>query len=60
MLRIGILGAARVAVYAMIAPAREVDGVMVSGVAARDPKRARAYADGHGIPAAYPGGAANS
>ena len=45
MLRIGILGAARVAVYALIAPAREVDDVIVSGVAARDTVRAKAYAD---------------
>ena len=50
-LRIGILGAARVATYAMIAPAREVEGVEVAAVAARDPERARAYAAEHGIPA---------
>ncbi len=48
-LRIGILGAARVAIYALIAPARTVEGVMVQAVAARDPARARAYADEHGI-----------
>lgn len=52
-LRIGILGAARVATYAMIAPAQEVDGVSVQAVAARDPERARAYADQHGIARAY-------
>ena len=54
MLRIGILGAARVAIYALIAPAREVDDVIVSGVAARDAVRAKAYADANGIPTVYP------
>lgn len=53
-LRIGILGAARVAVYAMIAPARDVAGVTVVGVAARDPDRARAYAQTHSIPLVFP------
>ena len=53
-LRIGILGAARVATYAMIAPAREVAGVEVAAVAARDPARAQAYADEHGITKTYP------
>ena len=53
-LRIGIVGAARVATYAMIAAAREVDGVMVQAVAARDPARARVYADEHGIAQVYP------
>ena len=53
-LRIGILGAARVAVYAMIAAAKDVEGVSIAGVAARDPTRARTYADEHGIPNIYP------
>jgi predicted dehydrogenase len=48
-LRIGILGAARVATYAMIAAAKEVDGVEVAGVAARDPAKAQAYAETHDI-----------
>jgi predicted dehydrogenase len=52
-LRIGILGAARVATYAMIAAASDVNGVEVAGVAARDPERARAYARTHAIPAVY-------
>ncbi len=51
--RIGILGAARVATYAMIAAARDVDGVEVAGVAARDEGRAKAYAETHGIPSVY-------
>ena len=49
MLRIGIIGAARVATYAMIAPARARGDVMIAAVAARDPARARAYAAMHGI-----------
>jgi predicted dehydrogenase len=53
-LRIGILGAARVATYAMISAASDVDGVEVIAVAARDPQRARAYADEHGIAKTYP------
>ena len=52
-LRIGILGAARVATYAMIAAARDVDGVEVVAVAARDPERAKTYAAAHGIPKTY-------
>jgi predicted dehydrogenase len=50
MLRIGIIGAARVATYAMIAPARANPRTVVAAVAARDPARARAYAADHGIP----------
>ena len=52
-LRIGILGAARVATYAMIAAAKDVEGVTVAGVAARDPERARTYASTHNIPTVY-------
>jgi predicted dehydrogenase len=48
-LRIGILGAARVATYAMIDAAHEVEGVIVAGVAARDLERARTYAQTHRI-----------
>jgi predicted dehydrogenase len=52
-LRIGILGASRVAVYAMIAAAKDVDGVEVVALAARDPARARDYADHHSIAKTY-------
>ena len=48
-LRIGILGAARIAPNALLAPARKVPGVMVAAIAARDPDRARAFADRHAI-----------
>jgi predicted dehydrogenase len=48
-LRIGILGAARVAVYAMIEAARDVEGVEVTAVASRSLAKAQAYAAAHGI-----------
>ena len=47
--RIGTLGAARIAPMALIRPARETDGVSVTAVAARDRKRAVAFAAKHGV-----------
>jgi predicted dehydrogenase len=47
--RIGILGAAKIASSAMVRPARAVAEVQVAAIAARDPERARKYADKHGI-----------
>jgi len=47
--RIGILGAARIAPPALIKPARENADVVVAAVAARDATRAKAYAAKHGI-----------
>jgi predicted dehydrogenase len=49
-LRLGILGAARIAPMALIAPARRVASATVVAVAARDAGRARAFAARHGIP----------
>ena len=49
-LRIGILGAARIAPSALVRPTRRTDGAVVAAVAARDPERARAFARKHGIP----------
>ncbi len=49
-LRLGILGAARIAPMALIAPARETPEVEVACVAARDRARAEAFARKHGIP----------
>jgi predicted dehydrogenase len=43
-LRIGVLGAAAIAPSALIKPAREVDGVTIAGVAARDRGRAARFA----------------
>ncbi|MFN8019428.1 MAG: Gfo/Idh/MocA family oxidoreductase [Acidimicrobiales bacterium] len=48
-LRIGILGAARIAPMALIKPAAGNDEVEVAAVAARDPQKAQAFADKHGI-----------
>jgi len=48
--RIGILGAARIAPMALIRPARSVPDVSVVAVAARDPERARKFAAKHAIP----------
>ena len=44
-LRIGILGAAGIAERAIVEPARELEGVRVIAIGARDPERARAAAD---------------
>ena len=49
-LRIGVLGAARIAPMALVRPARSVPAVHIDAVAARDPARARAFAQKHGIP----------
>lgn len=48
-LRIGVLGAAKITGMALIDPAKEVDGVEVTAIAARDPQRAAEYAATHGI-----------
>jgi predicted dehydrogenase len=52
-LRIGILGAARIAPAALIKPARQVPEVEVVAVAARDRDRAAAFARKHGIPTVH-------
>jgi predicted dehydrogenase len=48
--RLGLLGAARIAPAALIRPARAVPEAWVVAVAARDPGRARAFAQRHGLP----------
>src|SRR5690242_9517252 len=50
LLRIGTLGAARITPNALIRPAREVHGVEVTAVAARDRSKAHAFATKHNIP----------
>jgi predicted dehydrogenase len=50
VLRIGLVGASRVAKFAVIEPAASMPGVTVAGVAARDSLRAATYAAEHGIP----------
>ncbi len=47
--RIGILGAAKIAAAAMVRPASKVPDVEVAAIAARDPERAHRYAGKHGI-----------
>jgi predicted dehydrogenase len=47
-LRIGVLGASRIAEIAIVEPARELGHRLVA-VAARDPLRARAFADRYGV-----------
>ena len=49
IIRIGILGAAGIAPPALIAPARQVDGVEVTAIAARNRQRAQQFAAKHGI-----------
>jgi predicted dehydrogenase len=52
--RIGILGAAKIAASAMVKPARAVDEAEVVAIAARDPQRAQSYATKHGIARVHP------
>ena len=49
MLRIGLLGASKIAPTAVLAPVAKSNDFVVTAVAARDPARARAYAETHGI-----------
>ncbi len=51
--RIGILGAARIAPSALIKPAKDSGEVVIAAVAARDRTRAQEFADRHGISRAY-------
>ena len=54
-LRIGILGAARIAPSALINPAKGNVEVVVAAVAARDASRAQAFAAKHGIAGVHEG-----
>jgi len=49
-IRIGLLGASRIARGAVIAPVRDNPDFEIVAVAARDPERARAYAAEQGVP----------
>jgi len=55
MIRIGILGAARIAPRGIVTPANETLGVEVVAIAARDLDRARTFAAQHSIPMALGG-----
>ncbi|KIY45672.1 NAD(P)-binding protein [Fistulina hepatica ATCC 64428] len=52
-LKFGILGAAAIAPFALISPAKSHPEAVVYGVAARDRARADVYAKKHGIPKVY-------
>ena len=49
-LRIGILGAARIAPRAIISPARQLPGATITAIAARDTQKAQRFATQHQIP----------
>jgi predicted dehydrogenase len=51
--RIGCLGAAKIAPAAVVKPARVVEGVEVVAIAARDRSRAEAFARRHGVPTVH-------
>jgi predicted dehydrogenase len=53
MIRIGILGAARIAPRGIVTPANETLGAEVIAIAARDLERAREFAAQHSIPMAF-------
>lgn len=53
-IRIGILGAARIAPAAVVSPARHTEGVEVTTIAARDRNRAEAFAARRHIPRVAP------
>ncbi|KAJ3168383.1 hypothetical protein HDU87_001182 [Geranomyces variabilis] len=53
--RVGLLGASRISPRAVIGPAKALASVIVHGVAARDGKKAEAFAKKHGIPKWYTG-----
>jgi predicted dehydrogenase len=53
MLKIGVIGAARITRDALIKPSRTVDGVEVVAIAARDRQKATDAAAKHGIPMVF-------
>lgn len=52
-IRIGVLGAAAIVPAALTNPAHSITEALVVAIAARDPKRAEAFARKHGIPRIY-------
>ena len=53
MIRIGVLGTARVAPYALLAPAKATPGVEVAAIASRTLQKAEEFAARHGIPRSF-------
>lgn len=54
-IKFGILGAAKIAPFALISPAKSHPEVEVYAVAARDERRALDFGKKHGIPKIYGG-----
>ncbi|MEH6581811.1 MAG: Gfo/Idh/MocA family oxidoreductase [Halioglobus sp.] len=52
-MKIAMLGAARIGKEGLVKPAQKVEGIELYAIAARDPARARAYADKHHIPTVH-------
>lgn len=52
-IRMGTLGAARITPNALLKPARQVEGIQVVAIAARDVDRARRFARKHAIPTVH-------
>ena len=52
--RIGVLGAAKIAPAAVVKPARANPEAVVASIAARDPQRAAQFARKHGVPTVHP------
>ena len=53
VVRIGILGAARIVPSALIQPAQQLAEITVAGIAARDVARSQAFAQKHSIPQVF-------
>src|SRR4051794_36656843 len=53
VIRVGTLGAARIAPAAIVRPARNISEVELAAVAARDRGRAEKFAAKHGIPTVF-------
>lgn len=53
VIRMGVMGAARITPLAVIEPARADSEIEVSAIAARDPLRARRFADRYRVPGVY-------
>lgn len=49
MIRLGLIAASRIAEHAVVLPCRDLDGIVVTAVAARDGDRARAAAERWGV-----------
>lgn len=53
MIRIGVLGTARVVQYGLLAPAKSTPGVEVTAIASRTPEKAEEFAARHGVPRSF-------